>query len=290
MRTLPLLLLCCLFTFSVANAQSSRKKTYNPRKPSDNSFLKSQWWLGFRAGANLSEAKPEERFTSFSAINYDPSKLEKRYSSFSGVSAHAGVEVTFYHKGFSISLQPNYRRQSFYYKNQFEWTNPEDAGNSIELNYKQDHLLDYVEFPFFIKYDFTDGVIRPFIQVGAYYATMVSANKSVEISGTDFASGGAGPFENENIIIGAEDLFINSSMGVSGGIGVSYDLSNIRLVFDASYRHGVHNIANEKNRFSKNQLTSIGDAIDNMTIDNVSFSLGCLFPLRYLSKKYDAIN
>lgn len=298
MNHLTILGLCLAFIFTVDQSYGQRKRNrdkiypaYSTPKPKrENQFLQTQWWLGFRAGANLSDAEPVQRYSGFSPVNYEAETNEKAYSDFQHPGAHAGLEITFYHRGFSFSLQPNYRRQSFSYSNSYTWRDSEVSDNRLELNYTQDHQLDYIEFPLFIKYDITRGTLRPFIQVGAYYATLVSANKSVEISGTDYASGNAGPFKTETTIIGAEDLFIDSSVGVSGGVGASYDFWNIRLIFDATYRYGLNNITNTKNRFSHNQLAGIGDALDDIEMRNISFSLGFLFPLRFISKDYNATN
>jgi len=65
---------------------------------------------------------------------------------------------------------------------------------------------------------------------------------------------------------------------------------NVRLVFDAVYRHGLNNVTNVSNRFSSNQLASIGDALDDMTLKNISFSIGCAFPLRFISKNNQSVN
>ncbi|MEM6522426.1 MAG: porin family protein [Bacteroidota bacterium] len=273
--------------------RSKKKNGYNTRKPLDNPFLKSQWWLGFRAGANLTDAVPDERFSAFSPINYTEDDLQKEYESFNLLGGHAGIEITYYHRGFSFSFQPNYRRQRFEYSNDFIWMGT-DGTNTVELRYVQDHQLDYIEFPLFVKYDIVRASQwRPFVQIGAYYGLLTGANKSMEVSGSDTASGAVSPFENESVIIGAEDLFIRSSAGLAGGIGLNYDVQNVRIVFDITYRYGLHNITDTENRFSENQLSGIGDALDDLTLRNISASFGILFPLRYItrnSKSFDAIN
>lgn len=287
-------LFCLTFIVSPAQQKGNRakaNKAFTSRKEKkDDKFLDTQWWLGFRGGANLTEAEPGDRFSAFSPINYSAEDNEKTYSSFEGLAGQAGIEVTFYHKGFSFSLQPNYRRQRFAYSNDLLWEDTDNVNSRLELRYEQDHQLDYIEIPLFIKYDLTKTKARPFVQVGAYYATLVSANKSLQVSGADFASGGVGPFENEEVIVGAEDLFLDSSVGLTGGVGVSYDILNVRIIFDATYRYGLNNVTNVQNRFSENQVSGIGDALDDMELRNVSLNLGILFPLRFLTKGYNAVN
>lgn len=277
-----------------AQHKRSREKMYpaysSSRPKPDDIFLQTQWWLGFRTGGNLTEAEPTMSYSGFSPINYSSASNEKRYSSFDKLGGQAGLEITFYHRGFSFSLQPNYRRERFSYINNFVWTDTGNPDNQLELQYDQDHQLDYIEIPLFIKYDITHGKVRPFVQVGGYYATLVNASKSVEITGTDYASGNESPFQTQKAIIGAKDLFIKSSIGVTGGVGVSYDFWNMRLIFDATYRYGLNNITNTKNRYTENQLAGIGDALDDVELRNISFTFGFLFPLRFLSKTYDAVN
>lgn len=288
------LFLCLTIIVSQAQQRSKRakaNKAYTSRKDKkDDTFLDTQWWLGFKGGVNLSEAEPGDRFSAFSPINYSDEDNQKTYSSFEGLAGQAGIEITFYHKGFSFSLQPNYRRQRFSYFNNLLWEDANNAGSRLELRYDQDHQLDYIEIPLFIKYDFTKTKLRPFIQVGAYYATLVSANKSLQISGADFASGAVGPFQNEEVIVGAEDLFIDSSVGVAGGVGLSYDVLNVRVIFDATYRYGLNNVTDVANRFSENQLSGIGDALDDIELRNVSLNLGILFPLRFLASGFNSVN
>jgi len=290
-----LLAVLAMATTQVDAQRKKKRKTYpvysvQPRPSENDKFLSTQWWLGFKAGANTTEAVPVQRFSGFSPINYETTTNEKQYESFGKLSGLAGLEITFYHKGFSFSLQPNYRRQRFIYSNAYEWTETGNEDNQLILNYEQSHLLDYIDIPFFIKYDITQTKFRPFIQVGAYYAKLVSAQKSVEITGTDYASGDAGPFETQNLIIGAEDMFLKSSTGLAGGVGFSYDALNVRFVFDVTYRYGLNNVTNVKNRYSTNELASIGDALDDIELRNISISLGCVFPLRFINENYTSTN
>ena len=267
------------------------KNSYTARKPSKtDSFLDTQWWLGLKTGVNLTEPVSEVPYAVFSPINYDVSELRKKYSRFNKVGMQAGIEVTFYHKGFSFSLQPNFRRQRFEYQNEYNWSNPEVADQTLALSYSQEVSLDYIEIPFFLKYDLMkDSKIRPFIEVGAFYGRLSGAEKKVSISGQDKASGGINAFEGESLNVGADNLFIKSSAGVLGGAGINYDLWKIRVSLDVVYRYGLHNISDVQNRYSNNSLSGIGDTMDDLSLNNLSISLGFLFPLRFISKNFNAV-
>lgn len=285
-KQLTILILFSMSSLVLAQPAYMNKGSKRPN-PGDK-FLQTQWWLGFKAGTNISRASADASYSGYSPINYNPSEIQKSYADFENLTGQAGLEITFYHKGFSFSFQPNYRRQQFGYSNAYTWQDSEEESNFISLNYDQAHKLDFIELPVFLKYDILKTTkLRPFVQVGFFYGTLVNAQKEVSISGEDRASGG--PFENEEFIIGADDLFIKSSIGVVGGVGLYYDFWNLRLVFDVSYRMGLNNLTNAENRFSENQLSGIGDAMDDIMMDNVTINFGCLFPLRFISSGINAV-
>src|SRR5690606_6373109 len=121
---------------------------------------------------------------------------------------------------------------------------------------------------------------------GAFSAILVNANKSVTITGTDYASGGTNEFESEPIIVGAKDLFAKNHWGLMGGAGLNYHQGNVRINLDIVYLHGMSNISSTENRYGNDRLSGVGDALDDMTLDNLAISLGCLFPLRFLESGF----
>lgn len=106
----------------------------------------------------------------------------------------------------------------------------------------------------------------------------------------DYASGGTNQFAYEPIIVGAKDLFAKNNWGMIGGAGVNYNLGNVRLNFDVMYRYGMTNITSTKNRNSNDRLAGVGDAMDDMTLNNISVSIGCLFPMRFLSSGFTSLD
>jgi len=159
------------------------------------------------------------------------------------------------------------------------------------LQYHQDTRLDYIELPLFIKYDILKKKFRPFVQIGFYYAMLNGATKHLVVDGTDNASGTSRNFTLQDDIVGAKDLFITSSIGMAYGLGFSYKVGNVRLILDATFRKGLNNISNVNNRYSANTLTGAGDVSDDVTVDNLAFSFGCLFPMKFLtSSEYKAVD
>ncbi len=284
--TILMLLAVCLSS----SAQTKRKQGGLAAKPSQqNKFLEKQWWLGFKAGTNLSEASPIKRYAVMTPTNYAVALTDKSYDSFSKTGSQATLEATFYFKGFSFSVQPTYRHSRFSYSNQFQWDNPENPAERLVLEYDQEQKIDYADFPLIVKYDILRSKLRPYVQAGIFYSLLINANKSVQVTGTDYASGGTNQFTNEPIIVGAKDLFDNY-WGLMAGAGVDYNFGNVRVVLDASYWKGMSNITNVDNRFGNDRLAGIGDAQDDLDLNNIVISAGVLFPMRFLSNSFKTLD
>lgn len=286
-RMLPVLLL--LLVCATVQAQPKKKGGLINKPNQQNKFLEKQWWLGIKAGTNLAQAIPTKRYTVVTPTNYAQALNDKEYDSFSKSGSQATLEATFYYKGFSFSAQPTYRHSRFTYSNQFQWDNPENVEERLLLQYDQEQKLDYADFPLIIKYDILRDKFRPYAQVGIFYSLLINANKSVAVSGTDYASGGTNEFSNDPIIVGAKDLFDNY-WGLMAGAGLEYNLGNIRVVLDASYWKGMSNISNVESRYRSDRLAGIGDAQDDMKLNNIVISAGVLFPMRFLSSSFKTLD
>lgn len=288
-RLLPVILLLSLITVAVGQRKPPpgfKKKV----RDKQSSFLDKQWWIGLKVGPNLTKATPDTRYSILTPTNYSQTLTDKAYDGFKRLGSQATLEITFNYKGFGFSFQPTYRLSRFTYANDFTWDNPENAGEMLELRYEHEQKVDYADLPLIVKYDITGNTLRPYIQAGVYYSMLVNANKTVEISGIDTGSGGTNELSSEPVIVGAKDLFHKGYWGIIAGAGLHYNMGNVRLVLDASYRIGMSNITNTENRFTNDRLAGIGDAFDDMKIDNVVISVGCLFPMRFLSTSFKSID
>jgi hypothetical protein len=289
MKRFYLLALCLLISLT-SYSQVKRKKSpaFNTQGKQKNTFLEKQWWLGFKGGINFTGAVVEKSYAVISPTNFSVSQTKKTYDNYAAVGSQATVEVTFYFKGFNFSLQPTYRHSVFSYTTHAAWH--EDNVPMLELNYHQDQQLDYAEFPFLIKYDIMQSKLRPYVQVGAYYTILLNANKSVELSGVDYASGAENEFTEPDIIVGADDIFAKYSWGLMAGAGVNYHVGNIRLNLDLAYRKGMSLANATEKRYSNDRLTGAGDVMDDIKLNNFSISIGCLFPLRFLTSGFQSLD
>lgn len=294
MKRLNLILLCLLIVVGVFGQEKKKKPSaYNKQKQSqeDEKFLEKQWWLGFKAGANLSKANVDKTYSVIAPTNYDASTIGKQYDNYTLLGSQATLEVSFYFKRFLLSFQPTYQHSRFSYSNSFEWSSTEEVANHVQLTFDQEQKLDHAILPLIIKYDVYGNRLRPYVQIGAYSAILLNATKSVTTTGVDNAAGGENEFATETINIGATDLFAKYHWGLLGGVGMNYNLgNNVRLNFDVIYKLGMSNISSTDNRYGSDRLSGVGDAMDDLTLDNISVSLGCLFPMRFLSSGFKTLD
>ena len=278
-------------TLCAQNTQGKRKSGYNGNSNRQDAFLQKQWWIGLKGGFNLTDAIPQQRYSVLTGTaNYATAQLDKTYESFNKAGSQATLEITFYFKGFSFSFQPGYRHSRFVYSNQFEWYDNETPNNRLSLNFKQENKIDYVDLPLIVKYDLTKTRLRPYVQGGVFYSMLINATKEVTVEGADYASGGVNQFSTEPLSVGATDLYHKGYWGLLAGAGADYNLGNVRLILDVAYRIGMSNITSTENRFSNDRLSGIGDALDDMKMNNIVISAGCLFPMRFLGTGFKTLD
>ncbi|MBL7858326.1 MAG: PorT family protein [Cyclobacteriaceae bacterium] len=291
MKRFYLLILCTLLALgSQAQAKKKRPSSYNKQNNENDRFLEKQWWLGFKAGVNLSDPVVVKTYSIIKPTNYERSMVNKDYEHYKKIGSQATVEVTFTYKGASFSFQPTYRHVRFQYSNHYEWSDVDNATNRLILDLYQEQQVDYLDFPILIKYDLTKTKLRPYLQVGGYSSILLNAVKSVERSGTDYASGGENEFKDEPITVGATDLFAKNHWGLIGGAGVNYNLGNVRVNLDIMYRLGMSNVTSTENRYGSDRLSGVGDSMDDLKLNTLTISLGCLFPMRFLSSGFKSLD
>lgn len=289
MKKISLIIICVVMAATAFGQRNGRNTGFNRSARTANSFLQKQWWLGFKAGPNLSKPVVETMYQVVSPTNYDEAGISKQYESFRSLGSQVAFEITFYFRRLSLSFQPTYRTNVFIYDNDYEWRDVEESGNRLVLNYSQRQKVAWLDWPILAKYEFQAGKFTPYAQAGVCSSLLLDATKSVTVSGVDYASGGEHQFENDPLIIGAKDLFAKYHWGIVAGGGIYYPLGNVRLNLDVSYRIGMSNIASTENRYASDRLSGVGDSLDDMKLDNLSISVGCLFPLRFLGSGFKSM-
>lgn len=276
-KWLLLLLLLSITSFSA----SAQRRPPNPLE----SFLDTQFWLGLRVGMNYTQANPDMRNTGFSPINYASDSLEKNYSDFTRPGAHMGLEMNLYHRGFSASFQPAFKRSNYEYESSLKWQGA-TANSRFETTYQVEQNLDIIELPILLKYDFIrHGEIRPFIMIGGFHSVVVSAQKSIKIAQVDYSAGTPLSSSGGNTSLAVKDAFQNFS-GVSAGAGVNLDFWNIRTIFELNYRRALTSVT--RPNAQQNELASLGEVNDEVFLRDINASLGFVFPLRFIDQQFKA--
>jgi opacity protein-like surface antigen len=285
-----LLLLLFLIVLGQTHAQVKRKNSQFNLNNKENPFLQQQWWIGLKGGFNASNINVDKSYSVIMPSNYSSDFSAKKYEKWKPFATQIGLEATYFFRGFSASVQPTYTSIRFSYENNYLWYDPEIPSNRLELKYKQEQKLSYIFLPLLLKYELNLHGITPYVEAGVYTSFLLDAGKTVTVSGVDYASGGANSFEYDPVSVGAKDQFSKNQFGFIGGAGLYYNIGNIRLNLDIQYRIGRSIINSTTNRYKNDRLSGVGDAMDDITLDNIAASLGVLFPLRFLSsgfKSYD---
>ena len=275
-----LLIITALLVSSGLHAQRT-----GPRKTaSTKSFLDTQWWLGIRSGMTFAKPVVLARYYGFSPINYTADENDKEFSSFSEPGVMAGLDIIFYHKGFSIGFHPSFKSLKYGYEQRQTWTsNDVDALETI-IAAKQ--TVQYVEVPFMVKYDvIRSGKIRPFVQAGWQYSFLIDASKDASITQRDFITDPPQQFSGGQVNFGNKTSFTNYT-GAIGGIGVNLDYLNIRTVVEIIYQQGLSPVTSKSDPFMENELAAFGDAQDKVSLNQLSFSVSFIFPLRFIDNTF----
>src|ERR1700741_3114059 len=96
---MPRILLMTVLMLATLTVEAQKKKKQSPfnstARDENSKFLDKQWWLGFKAGVNLTQARPDARYTVLTPTNYSATASEKKYDNFTRLGSHATLEVTF---------------------------------------------------------------------------------------------------------------------------------------------------------------------------------------------------
>lgn len=279
-----LVTLLCLLT-SAAVAQ--RKPKVQLPGAEYQQWLKTQWWLGLKAGTNFSQPNPKERFSSINPINYDAELLEKDYRNFDQAGVFIGLDLTFYHKGFMMALSPGFKRIGYNYSSNLEWTGDTEA-ETFQTEYDILQQASFIEVPLAFKYEILHaGKLRPYVMIGMQYSFLIAARKTADITHTDFITGTAQPYDGGTVNVETKHEFQNY-FGAFGGLGFGWDMGNIRTVLEVSYSYGLSSITDTDQRYSENDLVTLGETNDEININGINASLSVIFPLRYIDNTFSS--
>ena len=251
------------------------------------SFLNTQFWLGLRFGINYTNPIPSESFTTFHSLDDIDEVYEKTYNSFDKPGGQAGLHISLYHKGFSFEVLPTFKIERYSYFSELSWTG-NDVTDDFETRYDLTQTLNVIEIPLVLKYDILrSGEIRPFVQAGLQYSMIIDARKNAKVTHTEFSTGEARDFNGGEFSLGVRESFKNF-YGAVGGVGASFDFSNVRTIVEFSYLYALSPVTNTNNRFEENELVSLGEVNDKLGLNNINAAISLVFPFRYLDKTFQS--
>ncbi|MBK6267174.1 PorT family protein [Marivirga sp. S37H4] len=286
-RTKPFIFLLLIGMFSISSAEGQTFFKKKKKRNLSEDFLKTQWWLGIRGGINFTNAQPITRYSGFNPINYSEESLEKEYKNFENPGFQMGLDITFYHAGFSIATFPSFYIHNIGYESNRQWEG-ETEFDRYETNYAVDQSITFIDLPVAVKYDILQHKVRPFVMAGAFYSFKFASNKEVNIRETDYASGSPQSYDRATLNLNNPEEFMNN-WGVLGGAGVSFDFWNIRTILDLQYRHSFRSVVNSSERFKESEFSAFGEVQDDYSLQNYSGSISFVFPLRYIDSQFKAL-
>lgn len=275
--------LALIVLLGISTELTAQRRKQGP--PQEKSFLDTQWWLGIRVGTTLTGPTADVQQFAFSPIDYDIEDEDKQYESLGNPGLLIGLDIIFYHKGFSIGIQPAYKQLNYGYSTNHSWLSSDQSPVlTHRLTVAQE--LHLMEFPLMLKYDLIQfGKVRPFVQGGIQYSWIMDADRSAMVVQQDFISAPPQNFVMDEIRSSNRNAF-QSYYGWIGGLGVNLDYLNIRTIFEVNYQLGMQSVTSPDANEQSNQLSGIGDAYDELSLDQLYFSMSFVFPLRYIDNTF----
>jgi hypothetical protein len=241
----------------------------------------TRWGFGLKGGINMTSATANESYAVFSYTAEPANTItDKQYYP---SSDNKGFQVTFLAKyalfnGLSIGIMPTFSSYTYGYETNYSWLDFDNATNSLFLTYNHKQDLNYIEVPLIVRYDLAISSIKPFVHGGGYYGHLLSALKTVDVSGQDFASGGTEEFNGATSTIGINDQFQSSQFGIIVGGGIGYVMGPASIELGVDYKIGMNKIINGNTRYNDTALISGSyDVLDDVNLKHLSFTFGIIF-------------
>lgn len=272
----------------------SKGQSFRKNKKGD-PFRSSQAFIGLFSGANFSSPTLVNSFSDFTSIDGDNSDLlidEKVYGDMlQNAGSQFGLSGVFsFSRFFSVALSPTYLSMQYRYQSQFVWEDSENPNNYLENSFGHRQKLHYLSLPLAVRYSPAGKKFRPYLQAGLHYDRLLNAQKIVTTEGLDRASGGDVYFEKNPQSTDVTHLYIKSHFGLIAGAGFTYNLGTLLLFLDGQYRYGMHTVTNAKTRYSGSRdIPGFGNVLDDVSLRNLQVSLGCYFPLKFLTKSFSPV-
>lgn len=275
-----------LLTFGLTICLPDATAQFKPKSRNNSTSMQaSQWWVGVGGGMNLTSMQVLEQYHVLT-----PTQGEvplKQYNSFNAAGTQFNLMVSYSFSNISLLLQPGIHRNNFTYENRFEWQSSENPENNIFIDNQHYQSVNYLNVPLKLRYSFDFGsAIVPFIQGGGFYGFLLEADKTIESSGTDNASGSSNQLPLDSRSDEITDLFYKTNYGLSAGAGLMLAIGDGMAIFEINYHHGFRNIVNPETRYTIDKfVTGAYDVPDDLVMSNISANFTFAIPLKFITSK-----
>lgn len=242
--------------------------------------------MEFRMMVNKTYSQPDLRFGFIGGINMPFLALQKKYSAYEtafngnyslersiGYQFGFSIEKTL-SKKFSLEMGAGITQILFKYS----------VASQIGKEYIYDQSFKYVEIPVIIKYYFSTGHFKPYLQGGLTGRISLNNIKKSDTYGRYWFTNSS---NSEKILTTFMTDFEQAGLLLGGGIG--YDMKKINLVLDFRYNHNFKS-SKEISKFdniagydaiSSDEKFYYTDDISLINIRNIQISIGFLYNLKY---------
>lgn len=277
-------IILALLAVAIANAAMAQFK--KPKRVNDNPLKGTQWWVGIGGGINLSQVDVGNVYHVLIPTQINAESPEKEYESYQSLGFQFDLAVSYHLGAVSFILQPSYVQYSFDYHTRFVWENAENQAQRVELNNLHHQNLNYLNVPLKVRYEIHKGKVIPFIQAGGFFGFLIGADKVIETSGIDNASG------SDNILPVAEHankitgLLNEHNYGLMAGLGAILPIGDGRFSLEINYQHSLPNIVQPGKRYRVDKfVTGAYDVLDDWSLRNLLVNANFSIPLKFVTSK-----
>ncbi len=219
-------------------------------------------------------------------MSEDVSPIEKSYDGlFKNVGNQFGFSIFYPAWGnFHIGLLPAYSSYQYAYNTQYAWNG--SSQYSLENQTTHQQKLRYLEIPISLRYYFGYQNFKPYLEGIVSYSLLHTANKKASTNYTQTNELYSSEIQSSVLQSDYSNSYITSKFDLGVGAGISYDFNQIILMLGASYNYNLHNIINEKERYSNNLFVGNSyDVQDDLKLHSLKINLMVIFPISKLTKR-----
>ncbi len=225
--------------------------------------------MGILGGVNFSLIIPISGNAIFSSSGGDYSKQYNPF--YQNIGYQMGFSVRYsITPDIKVSIQPSMNDYSFKYSNEYSWQGSTNLSFLVEHNQN----LRFFEIPLLVGYYLRAQQWQPYVQVGAYYASLMNSNSYADITETT-----DNQTLNYSTTTNSDGIYKKNQFGIIGGAGIRYAAGKTMIGIEANYRLLLSSLSSSASLYSNNQVTGNYDITDELLFNNIAISINVTVPL-----------